>query len=585
MSKNLKGITLEIGGKTDKLVNALEDINKKSKDIESELKEVNKQLKFDPKNTELIAQKQKLLGDAISTSKEKLDTLKKAETQARDEFSKGKISEEQYRALQREISATEGKLKNLEEQAKKANGVLTEKQAVKNLQDIGTAAAIASAAVVGATIGSAIAAGEFADEVNTLAKQTGLSIEEIQKFKFASDRIDVSMETLTGSMVKLTRNMSSARDGNKTTSEAFDKLGVSVVNVDGSLRDNNDVFQESIKALGEVENATERDAIAMALFGKSAQDLNPLILGGADALKSMGEEAEAAGLIMSQDTLDKANQFADGMDELKVVSQGIFLNIGVEATQFLLPALTDLLTFLKELPIWIEKNEWWLTIVGIAMATLVTALIAYNVHAAWGAISTWALTTATGAFAATMAFLTSPITLVILGIGALIAVGVLLWKNWDSIAAFGKKTFGGIGDFVADILDGISGGTKKMANGVIDGLNFLIRGANKLKFDIPEWVPLLGGKKFGLNIPIIPKFDVGTKFLPEDMLIMAHKGEMIVPRNENPYANSGGNILPQSDPRELALAIRKELERANIIAVISDKQINEKIDNRIIYAQ
>lgn len=584
MSKNLKGITLEIGGKTDKLVNALEDINKKSKDIESELKEVNKQLKFDPKNTELLAQKQKLLGDAILTSKEKLDALKKAETQARDEFSKGKISEEQYRALQREISATEGKLKNLEEQAKKANGALTEKQAVKNLQDIGTAAAIAGAAVVGATIGSAIAAGEFADEVNTLAKQTGLSIEEIQKFKFASDRIDVSMETLTGSMVKLTRNMSSSRDGNKTTSEAFDKLGVSVVNVDGSLRDNNDVFQESVKALGEVENATERDAIAMAIFGKSAQDLNPLILGGADALKSMGEEAEAAGLIMSQDTLDKANQFADGMDELKVVTQGIFFNIGVEATQFLLPALTDLLTFLKELPIWIEKNEWWLTIVGIAMATLVTALIAYNVNAAWGAISTWALTTATGAFGATLAFITSPITLVILGIGALIAIGVLLWKNWDSIAAFGKKTFGGIGDFVTDILDGISGGMKKMANGVIDGLNFLIRGANRLRFDIPDWVPLLGGKKFGLNIPIIPKFDVGTKFLPEDMLIMAHKGEMIVPRNENPYANSGGNILPQSDPRDLALAIRKELERANIIAVISERQINDKIDKRIIYS-
>ena len=97
-------------------------------------------------------------------------------------------------------------------------------------------------------------------------------------------------------------------------------------------------------------------------------------------------------------------------------------------------------------------------------------------------------------------------------------------------------------------------------------------------------ISLLGGKKFGLNIPIIPKFDVGTKFLPEDMLIMAHKGEMIVPRNENPYANSGGNILPQSDPRDLALAIRKELERANIIAVISERQINDKIDKRIIYS-
>ncbi|PKM75917.1 MAG: hypothetical protein CVU90_15155 [Firmicutes bacterium HGW-Firmicutes-15] len=585
MSKNyLKGITLEIDGKTDKLANALEDINKKSKDIESELKEVNKQLKFDPKNSELLAQKQKLLGEAISTSREKLEALKKAEILAREEFAKGSISEEQYRALQREISATEGKLKSLEEQAKKANGQLTEKQAVENLKNIGKAAAVAGAAFIGATVGSAIAAGQMADEINTLSKQTGLSVEEIQKFKYASDRIDVSLETLTGSMVKLTRNMSSARDGNKATSEAFAKLGVSVTNVDGSLRDNNDVFQESIKALGEVENATERDALAMALFGKSAQDLNPLILGGAEALEKMGKEAEKAGLILSQDTLNKANEFADGMDELKAVSEGIFMNIGVEAINFLLPALTDLVSFMKELPIWFEENEWWLTLVGIAMATLVTALIAYNVAAAWGAIVTWTMTTAVGAFSAVMAFLTSPITLVILAIGAFIAIGVLLWKNWDTISAKLKSIFGGLGTFASGIADGIGAGFKNMVNMVIGALNFLIRGANKLQFKIPDWVPLLGGKNFGLNIPLIPKFEMGTRFLPEDMLVMAHKGEMIVPRNENPYANSGGNVLPQSDPRELAIAIRRELERANIIAVISESHFNDKLDNRIVYA-
>ena len=585
MSKTyLKGITLEINGKTDKLANALEDVNKKSKDIESELKEVNKQLKFDPSNTELLAQKQKLLGDAISTSKEKLETLKQAETKARQEFEKGEISEEQYRALQREISATEGKLKGLEEQAKKANGALTEKQALNNLKDMGKAAAVVTGAFIAGTVGSAVAAGEFADEVNTLAKQTGLSTDQIQKFKFASDRIDVSLETLTGSMSKLTRNMASAKDGNKATSEAFDLLGVSVVDSNGKLRDNDVVFQETIKALGEIENGTERDAVAMALFGKSAQDLNPLILGGADALKTMGEEAEAAGLIMSQDTLDKANQFSDGMDELKAVSSGIFLNIGLEAIDFLLPALKDLVTWLKDLPIWIEKNEWWLTLVGIAMGTLVTALVAYNVAAAWGAIVTWTMTTATGAFAAVMAFVTSPITLVILGIGALIAIGVLLYKNWDTVSAFGKKIWGGIGDFVGGIIDGIGGSMKKMANGVIDALNFLIKGANKLKFDVPDWVPFIGGKKFSLNIPLIPKFDVGTKFLPEDMLVMAHKGEMIVPASQNPYANSNGSILPQNDPRELAIAIRKELERANIKAVISEENFNNQTDRRIMLA-
>lgn len=585
MSKSyLKGITVEINGKTDKLASSLEDINKKSKDIESELKQVNSLLRFDPKNSELLAQKQKLLGDAIATNKEKLDVLKKAEIQARDEFAKGKISEEQYRALQREIANTENKLKGLEVQAKKANGVLTEKQAIENLKNMGKAAAVAGGALIGASIGSAIAVGQMADEVNTLSKQTGLSVEEIQKFKYASDRIDVSVETLTGSMSKLIRNMSSARDGNAATSEAFELLGISVVDVDGNLRNNNDVFQETIKALGEVENATERDSIAMSLFGKSAQDLNPLILGGAEALQQMGEEAEKAGYILSEDALNRANEFADGMDELKVVSQGIFMNLGLEVIEFLIPPFNGLLTFMKEFPIWFEKNEWWLKLLGIAMATLVTALIAYNVHAAWGAISTWALTTATTAWGASVAFLTSPITIVILAIGALVAAGVYLWKNWDSVAEFGRKVWKGLGDFVGGILDGIGRSMRGMVNGVIDGLNTLIRGANKLKFDIPSWVPLLGGKKFGLNIPVIPKFDIGTRYLPEDMLIQAHKGEMIVPRNQNPYANSNGEILPSTNPDDLAKAIRKELERARIVAVIDEEQFNEKTDQRIIHA-
>ncbi|MFA6943121.1 MAG: hypothetical protein WCQ71_04650, partial [Bacilli bacterium] len=160
-------------------------------------------------------------------------------------------------------------------------------------------------------------AGEAADEINTLAKQTGLSTEEIQKFQYATDIIDVSLDTLTGSMAKNIKSMSDAADGSAEYADAYAKLGVKVVDSNGELRDGQTVYNEVITALGKVTNSTERDALAMSILGKSAQDLNPLILGGADALEALGQEAEDAGLILSQDMLDGLNEVTDAQDKFK----------------------------------------------------------------------------------------------------------------------------------------------------------------------------------------------------------------------------------------------------------------------------
>ena len=109
-ASKIKGLTVEIGGDTTKLGKALDDVNKKSRDISSELGDINKLLKLDPGNTELIAQKQKVLADAISNTGKKLDTLRQAEKQVQEQFRRGEVSEEQVRALQREIIATEKKM-------------------------------------------------------------------------------------------------------------------------------------------------------------------------------------------------------------------------------------------------------------------------------------------------------------------------------------------------------------------------------------------------------------------------------------------------------------------------------------------
>lgn len=124
MAETIKGISVVIGAETTGLSKALADVNKQAKDIQSELKQVERLLKLDPSNTELLAQKQKLLSEAVAATKEKLDRLKAAQEQVNEQFKKGEISEAQYRAFQRELIKTEEDLKKFEEQLKKTNPAL-----------------------------------------------------------------------------------------------------------------------------------------------------------------------------------------------------------------------------------------------------------------------------------------------------------------------------------------------------------------------------------------------------------------------------------------------------------------------------
>ncbi|MGS0745555.1 phage tail tape measure protein [Syntrophomonas erecta subsp. sporosyntropha] len=135
MAGKIKGITIEIGGNTQPLNKALEEVNRKSRDIQKELKQVDRLLKFNPGNTELLAQKQKLLGDQVKATKEKLDTLRAAQAQVTEQFKKGEIGEEQYRAFQRELVKTESQLKHFEQQLKSTG--MTAEQLGKKLQGAG----------------------------------------------------------------------------------------------------------------------------------------------------------------------------------------------------------------------------------------------------------------------------------------------------------------------------------------------------------------------------------------------------------------------------------------------------------------
>lgn len=128
-----------------------------------------------------------------------------------------------------------------------------------------------------------------------------------------------------------------------------------------------------------------------------------------------------------------------------------------------------------------------------------------------------------------------PFNVVVIAIGALIAIGVLLYKNWDTISAKAKTIFGNLKNFIKGICDSVSGFFKGMVNGVIRALNSMIGGLNKLKFDVPSWVPLLGGKKFGFNIPRIPLLARGG-IIDQPTLAMIgerRKKEAVLPLEQN----------------------------------------------------
>lgn len=253
------------------------------------------------------------MGNELKNSESKLDAMgeesEQTGKQVEDLGEKEKKAEKDTKGLG---SALEG-LKNV------AAGV------GKAVMAVGTAAAGAVAGMAGLVISAADTAGELVD----LSNQTGISVEQLQEMKYVGDQLGVPLETMEKSLTKLTKNMGDASEGTGTAVDAFEKLGISVTNSDGSLRDARVVYQEAIGALGDMSNETERDAVAMDLFGKSAMDLNPLIKAGADEISALTGEAHEIGAVMSTDAVEGLESFGDSLASMKAGIQG---NLGMIAS-------------------------------------------------------------------------------------------------------------------------------------------------------------------------------------------------------------------------------------------------------------
>ena len=348
---------------------ALSEIGNGMRVLDSEMRKVQSAYAKNADSVESLAAQNDVLERKILSQTEKIEYLKAALQQSAEKYGE---SDKRTMQWQTSLNNAEAELNNLnnkldenkekiEESGKETGnlgdvvGGLTEKFGIKlpegmqkSMNSMGSlnttsvkiaggfvALAVAIAKAEKALIQMTRESAEAADDIVTLSSVTGMSTDSIQELNYMADLTDVSLDRIRDSLKETTNKMQEAATGTGDAYEAYNKLGVEITDVDGQLRSAEDVFYDTIDALGEMKNKTERDALAMDLMSESAQELNPLIEIGSDGLKQYAQEAHSMGYVLDNEALTALTEVDDAYQRLQKSQEGAKNQLSAEFAPYL----------------------------------------------------------------------------------------------------------------------------------------------------------------------------------------------------------------------------------------------------------
>lgn len=576
MADRIKGIVVEIGGDTTGLNKALSDVNKELRDNKSALTDIERLLKMDPGNTELLQQKFELLSRSVESTEEKLEALKEAEKQVQQQLKRGEVSEDQYNALKREIIATESSLKDLKQQAQKTENAVNgiEERPIEEVADAANEAAdnLEDAGKKASSFGDYLKAdliSSGAKGIISSMKDMAEETEEYQKImaslEVSSERAGYTAEETADSYKQLYGVLADDQTAATTTANLQalgleqDKL-IQITNatigawatygdsipidglaeainetakvgtVTGGLADvlnwagvSEDEFNEKLATAGTTSgrvNMILKQLAKQGLVeaGESWQENNKNIIESNQASADFQQEMAELGALIQPILTEITKSIAKLLGRFNDLDSGsqvfILTIIGLVAVlgplQTAIGGVSAAITFLAANPI----------ILAIAAIVGLVALIATKGDEIQGLLNkvddfleniflvNWTdifgeeIGSVLDGFMENIEHIWISLKMILDGIIDFIR-GVFTgdWERaWIGIVEMFAGLFNGLLSVAVAPLNGILG----LINLLIDGINYLIRGLNKISFDFPDWIPKVGGKSFGIDIPEIP---------------------------------------------------------------------------------
>lgn len=396
----------------------------------------------------------------------------------------------------------------------------------------GAAGAAAGAAAVGGLVAFVNKTSAAADEIDKLSERTGINREELQRWKYAAGQSGADIGKLENGIKTLSASMVNATNGNEAATAAFEKLGISVIDLKNKSQ--SEVFDQVIKSLAGMEQGAARNALGNQVLGKSYTELLPLLNQGTDGIDALKNRADELGLVMSEDAVKANVKFGDTFADVKQTVGAMAAQIGTGMIPVLMVFLNLILDNMPPI------QRVFSTVFGV-LGTLVTGFIE-GIKFLIEYLQVWFANnqeTVNGIKTAFQEFFGTVIELVqgfitgfkrfwnaygedikrIIGIILDTVVGTfkgafnmiqgilkiftgIFTGDWNKVWEGVKQTFRGAWDGMVSIAKGA-------ANLIINALNSMINGLNKIKFEVPSWVPLIGGKGWGFNLSQIPLLAAG----------------------------------------------------------------------------